>query len=276
MTDVNRAVRIEADARKEPAPMPADERLRDDTWWYGPIAMAAFLVFWELAVMYGSIPELFLPRPSVVVVTLYDLFATKGLAYDLGVTLIRIFGGFLLAAAVGIGLGLLMGMSRRIYAVADIFVAALYPVPKIALVPLLVIWLGTGNTFQIALSALGCIFPILVNTIIGVRQCDEGLVLAARDLGASPVQIQRKVVLPAAIPAIFGGLRLALGISIILVVAAEMQTARYGLGAKLQFAGQVLETGQVFAILLLLAIIGILLTKGQDRLANLVNRWRAN
>jgi ABC-type nitrate/sulfonate/bicarbonate transport system permease component len=256
MTDVNRAILIVNDKPK--TPLPADERLRDDTWWYGPVAMACFLVFWEVSVMYGSIPELFLPRPSLVVVTLYDLFATKGLVYDLGITLYRIFGGFFLAAFVGIGL------------------AALYPVPKIALVPLLVIWLGTGNAFQIALSALGCIFPILVNTIIGVRQCDEGLILAARDLGASPVQIQRKVVLPAAIPAIFGGLRLALGISIILVVAAEMQTARYGLGAKLQAAGQVLETGQVFAILLLLAVLGILLTKGQDRLGNLVNRWRAN
>jgi ABC-type nitrate/sulfonate/bicarbonate transport system permease component len=271
MTDIKATI----DTARE-APPVADERLRDDTWWYGPVAMVLFLLFWEVSVRFGDIPEIFLPRPSLVVVTLYDLFARKGLAFDLALTLYRIFGGFLLAAVIGIALGLLMGMSKRIYAVADIFVAAIYPVPKIALVPLLVIWLGTGNAFQIALSALGCIFPILVNTIIGVRQCDEGLILAARDLGATPVQIQRKVVLPAAIPAIFGGLRLALGISIILVVAAEMQTARFGLGAKLQMAGQVLETGQVFAILLLLSILGILLSKGQDRLGALVNRWRAN
>ncbi|WP_439574835.1 ABC transporter permease [Phreatobacter sp.] len=274
MTDANRAIAMATD--KPDAPLPVDERLTDDTWWYGPVAMTAFLIFWEVSVWWGDIPELFLPRPSLVVVTLYDLFARKGLIWDLAITCYRIFGGFLLAAVIGIGLGLLMGMSRRIYATADIFVAALYPVPKIALLPLLVIWLGTGNIFLIVLSALGCIFPILVNTIIGVRQCDEGLILAARDLGASQVQIQRKVVLPAAIPAIFGGLRLALGISIILVVAAEMQTARYGLGAQLQLAGQVLETGQVFAILLLLAVLGILLTKGQDKLGNLVNRWRAN
>ncbi|MBR1222495.1 ABC transporter permease [Bradyrhizobium sp. U87765 SZCCT0131] len=270
MTDVNHL------ATDIAAPKPvADERLRDDTWWYGPVAIACFLAFWELAVRLGNIPEIFLPRPSLVVVALYDLFAHKQLLYDLFITLVRIFGGFFLAAIVGITLGLLMGMSRRIYAIADIFVAALYPVPKIALLPLLVIWLGTGNAFQIALSALGCIFPILINTIIGVKQCDEGLILAARDLGASKVQIQRKVVLPAAVPAIFGGLRLALGISIILVVAAEMQTARYGLGAKLQLAGQVLETGQVFAILLLLAIIGIALTKVQDRIGAVVDRWRA-
>jgi NitT/TauT family transport system permease protein len=273
MTQVEESARAEAETSK--SMQKAEVRLRDDTWWYGPVAMALFLAFWEVGVRVGNVPEVFLPRPSLVVVTLYELFAYKQLAYDLVMTLYRIFGGFVLAAIIGIGLGLLMGMSRRIYAICDIFIAAIYPVPKIALLPLLVIWLGTGNAFQIALSALGCIFPILINTIIGVRQCDEGLILAARDLGATAMQVQRKVVLPAAVPAIFGGLRLALGISIILVVAAEMQTARYGLGAKLQLAGQVLETGQVFAILLLLAVMGIALTKAQDRIGNIVDRWRA-
>ncbi len=253
-----------------------DERLRDDTWWYGPVAMIAFLAFWEVAVYLADIPELYLPRPSVIAVTLYDLFAHKGLLYDMMLTLYRIFGGFFLAAFVGIALGIAMGTSKRIHATFDIFISAIYPVPKISLVPLLVIWLGSGNIFQIVLSALGCVFPILVNTIIGVKQCDEGLILAARDLGATRSQIQRKIVLPAAVPAIFGGLRLALGISIILIVAAEMQTAKYGLGARLQLAGQILETGQVFAILLLLAIIGILLTKGQNQLDRLISRWRTN
>ena len=276
MSDTNRSATISAEDAIVKETQADQERLRDDTWYYGPIAMALFLVFWEVSVIVAEIPELYLPRPSIVVTTLVDLFLHKNLAYDLGLTMFRIFGGFFLAAVVGIALGILMGMSRRIYAICDIFVAAIYPVPKISLVPLLVIWLDSGDAFQIALSALGCVFPILVNTIIGVRQCDEGLILAARDLGASRVQIQRKVVLPAAVPAIFGGLRLALGISIILVVAAEMQTARFGLGAKLQLAGQILETGQVFAILLLLSILGVLLTKGQEKLDRLVSRWRTN
>ena len=166
------------------------------------------------------------------------MIAKKGLLVDLAVTLYRIFAGFFLAAAVGITLGILMGTSRRLYAICDIFIAAIYPIPKISLLPLIVIWLGTGNTSLVALSALACIFPILVNTIIGVRQCDEGLILAARDLGATRGQIQRKIVLPAAIPSIFAGLRLALGISIIMVVAAEMQLSKYGIGARLTFAGQ--------------------------------------
>ena len=200
MSNVDRSVALSS-SDVAPPTAAADERLRDDTWYYGPVAMAIFLVFWEISVIVAKVPELYLPRPSIVVVTLFELFAQKNLAYDLGLTLFRIFGGFFFAAVFGIGLGILMGMSRRIYAICDIFVAAIYPVPKISLVPLLVIWLGSGNAFQIALSALGCLFPILVNTIIGVRQCDEGLILAARDLGATRVQIQRKVVLPAAVPA---------------------------------------------------------------------------
>lgn len=254
----------------------ANQRLKDEYRLYGPIALILSLVAWEAFVDISKIPELYLPAPSLVVVTLYKLFVDKGLLYDLYVTLYRIFGGFFLASFVGVGLGILMGTSKRMNAILDPFVAAIYPLPKISLVPLLIIWLGSGDAFQIVLSALGCVFPILVNTILGVRQCDEGLVLAARDLGASHSQILRKVVLPAAIPSIFSGLRLALGIAIILVVAAEMQTARYGLGAKLNLAGQILETGQVFAILLLLAILGILLTKGQQALDRLLSRWRAN
>ena len=257
---------------------PTDEErappTRDEFWFYGPIAMSLFIVVWELATTWSDVPELYLPRPSVIVAALCDLIVNKGLLVDLGVTLYRIFAGFFLAAAIGIVLGILMGTSRRMYAICDIFIAAIYPIPKISLLPLIVIWLGSGNMSLVALSALACIFPILVNTIVGVRQCDEGLILAARDLGATRGQIQRKVVLPAAIPSIFAGLRLALGISIIMVVAAEMQLSKFGIGARLTHSGSVLETGQVFAMLILLAIVGIALTKAQDRIDRLIGRWR--
>jgi NitT/TauT family transport system permease protein len=236
--------------------------------------MAVFILVWEAATYLSDVPELFLPRPSVIVVALYDLIFNRGLLVDLGVTLYRIFAGFLIAAVIGIVLGVLMGTSRRMYAICDIFIAAIYPIPKISLLPLIVIWLGSGNTSLIALNALACVFPILVNTIVGVRQCDEGLILAARDLGATRSQIQRKVVLPAAIPSIFAGARLALGISIIMVVAAEMQLSKFGIGARLTHSGSVLETGQVFAMLILLAVVGIVLTKGQEMLDRFIGRWR--
>lgn len=263
-----------AGASAKPAP-PRAARRRDETWFYGPLAMAVFLLGWEVAVHVSGIPELFLPAPSAVVTSLVRLFLEKGLAYDMGLTLWRIFGGFLLGSMVGVVLGVLMGTSRKFFAASDIFVAAIYPVPKISLVPLLVIWLGTGDLFLIVLAALGGLFPVLVSTMTGVKQTDPGLILAARDLGASRAQILRHVVIPGAVPAIFAGLRLGLGISIILIVAAEMQTARYGLGAKLQLAGQILETGDVFAILLLLSIIGVVLTKAQGMADRFVSRWRA-
>lgn len=246
----------------------------DNVHWYGVVAVIVFLAFWEFAVRFGRVPELYLPRPTLILVTLYDMFARGGLIWDFLITFYRIFAGFAIGAVVGIGTGLLMGTSRKINAVGDVFLAAVYPIPKIALVPLLIIWLGTGNSFQIALSALGCFFPIVINTILGVQQCDPGLILAARDMDATDRQIKWKVILPSAIPSIFAGLRLALGVAIILVVAAEMITAKYGLGARLSAASQILETGQIFAILLLLAIFGVTISKTQNAIDRVVGRWR--
>ncbi len=244
--------------------------------WHGWAALALALVAWEIGAWLAKVPELYLPRPSVIIVSLYDLFAHGALTKDLGYTLVRIFGGFALAVVTGVTIGIWMGTSDKVRSVGDIFVAALYPLPKVTLIPLLIIWLGTGEAFQITISWLGAIFPIIVNTVLGVQECDRGLVLAARDLRASERQVRWKVMLPSAIPHIFAGFRLGLGVSIVLVVAAEMVTGRTGLGARLFLSGQVLETGQVFAILLLLALLGIALTKGQDMIDAALGRWRAD
>ncbi|MGH7000147.1 MAG: ABC transporter permease, partial [Stellaceae bacterium] len=172
--------------------------------------------------------------------------------------------------------GIWMGTSRSMEAIGDVFIAALYPLPKVTLIPLFIIWLGSGETFQLTLSWLGAIFPVVVNTLLGVKQCDKGLILAARDLGASDRQVRWRVMLPSAVPHVFAGLRLGLGVSIILVVAAEMVTGRNGLGARLYVAGQVLETGQVFAILVLLAALGVALSKAQDALDRAIGNWRGD
>lgn len=244
--------------------------------WQGWVALVLVLIAWEAFVRLADIPILYLPGPSAIIVALYDLFVHGGLWRDLLITLGRIFGGFAIACVTGIALGIWMGTSRNVEAIGDIFVAALYPLPKVTLIPLFIIWLGEGETFQMTLSWLGAIFPIVVNTLLGVKECDKGLMLAARDLGASENQIRWRVILPSAIPHIFAGLRLGLGVSIILVVAAEMVTGRTGLGARLYLAGQVLETGQVFAILLLLAILGIAVSKGQDAIDQALSNWRSD
>jgi NitT/TauT family transport system permease protein len=240
----------------------------------GWIAVAFVLIGWEAVVAGARLNPIYLPRPSQILLALITMFKTGGLLSDLLATLARIFGGFVIALVAGTLLGIWMATSERVSAIADNFIAALYPLPKVTLIPLLIIWLGTGGPFMLAISALGAIFPIVINTVLGIRQCDSGLILAARDLGATNRQVIGMVLLPSAIPSIFAGVRLGLGVSIILVVAAEMVVGKVGLGARLYLAGQVLETEQVFAVLIVLAILGIAVTKAQDLIDVRLNQWR--
>ncbi len=257
-----------------PVPVKPAAALLDDPRVLGWGSVVLVLVAWELTALLTGVNRLYLPRPTQIVVALFDMFANGRLTVDLGYTLYRIFAGFFIALAVGVVLGIWIATAPRVRAVADMFIAALYPLPKVTLIPLLIIWLGTGGPFMLTISALGAIFPIIINTVLGVRQCDPGLVLAARDLGASHRQVMRLVLLPSAIPSIFAGVRLGLGVSIILVVAAEMVVGKFGLGARLYLAGQVLETEQVFAVLIVLAALGIAVTKLQDQIDVWLGRWR--
>ena len=246
----------------------------DDTRVLGWGSVALVILVWEVAARISGVSPLYLPRPTQIIVALIEMFRNGGLILDLGWTLYRIFAGFAFAVVVGALLGVWIATSFRVRAIADMFIAMLYPLPKVTLIPLLVIWLGTGGPFMLTISFLGAIFPIVINTVLGVRQCDPGLVLAARDLGATQQQIVRNVLLPSAIPSIFAGIRLGLGVSIILVVAAEMVVGKLGLGARLYLSGQILETEQVFAVLIVLATLGIVVTKTQDWIDKKLGRWR--
>ena len=168
-----------------------------------------------------------------------------------------------------------MGMSRIVARIADPWIAALYPLPKIALIPLLVIWLGTGEEYKIVISAVTAFFPIVISSYSGIRQADRGLIKAAQDLGANRRQIQMKVVIPAAIPSIFAGLHLGMGVTIILVVAAEMigGAGHSGMGNLLIRAGQVMETEKVFASLVVLALVGAIVIKLQKWIDRKVAPW---
>jgi NitT/TauT family transport system permease protein len=171
-----------------------------------------------------------------------------------------------------------MGMSRIVARVADTWIAALYPLPKISLIPLLIIWLGTGEAYKIVISAVTAFFPIVISTYSGIRQVDRDLIKAAKDLGADQRQIQLKVVIPAAIPSILAGLQLGMGVTIILVVAAEMigTSAHGGIGYLLISAGQLMETEKVFASLVVLAVVGALIIKLQQWTDRKVAPWAAH
>ncbi len=239
------------------------------------LSVIGFLVAWQLFVDMRHIPSIYLPSPIAIAKALVAMIEDGSIASNLSMTLMRIFSGFLIAAVFGIIVGLLMGMSRLFERVADPWIAALYPLPKISLIPLLVIWLGTGESYKIIISAITAFFPIVMSTYAGVRQVDSGLIKAARDLGASRSQVQLKVVLPASIPSIFSGLQLGMGVAIILVVAAEMigSSGQGGMGYLLINAGQVMDTERVFASLVVLTLMGAFIIKGQQWLERKLAPW---
>ncbi len=241
------------------------------------LVVIAVLLGWELLVRWHGIAPIYLPAPSSIATYLFRMIANGSIEFNLGVTLLRIFAGFAVAAITGVTLGVLMGMSRMVARIADPWIAALYPLPKIALIPLLVIWLGTGEVYKIVISAITAFFPIVISTYAGIRQTDQGLIKAARDLGANRRQIQMKIVIPAAIPSIFAGLHLGMGVTIILVVAAEMigSSSQSGMGFLLIQAGQVMETEKVFASLIVLAVVGALVIKLQEWIDRKVAPWTA-
>jgi len=239
------------------------------------LTIVAAVVAWEALVRLRGIAPIYLPAPSSVFVYLSRMIADGSMPYHLGITLLRIFVGFALAAVCGIVLGVLMGMSRTVARVADVWIAALYPLPKISLIPLLIIWVGTGEAYKIVISAISAFFPIVISTYAGIRQTDRGLIKAAKDLGANARQIQLKVVIPGAIPSIFAGLHLGMGIAIILVVAAEMigGSSQGGMGWLLISSGQVMETEKVFASLIVLAVVGAVVIKLQQWIDRKVAPW---
>jgi NitT/TauT family transport system permease protein len=241
------------------------------------LSVVVFVLLWELLVHWRGIAPIFLPAPSSIAVYLWRMIADGTMEYHLGVTLLRIFAGFLIAAIAGIALGMLMGMSRIVSRIADLWISALYPLPKISLIPLLIIWLGTGEAYRIVISAITAFFPIVISTYSGIRLADRGLIKAAKDLGANTRQIQFNVVIPAALPSILSGLQLGMGVTIILIVAAEMigGSSQSGMGYLLINSGQVMETDKVFASLVVLAVMGGVIIKLQQWFDRKVAPWVA-
>jgi NitT/TauT family transport system permease protein len=239
------------------------------------LSVVLFIVLWEAAVRWRAIPPIILPPPTSIFRYLMAMIADGSLPLNLAITFLRILAGFAVAGLLGVMLGVVMGMSRLISRILDPWIAALYPLPKISLIPLLIIWLGTGETYILTISAITAFFPVVISTYSGIRQTDQGLVKAARDLGANERQVQMKVVIPAALPSISAGLQLGMGVTIILVVAAEMigGSNQSGMGYLLVHYGQVMETEKVFASLLVLAVFGGIIMKTQAAIDRLLAPW---
>ena len=240
----------------------------------GTISMLVFLSFWEASVDFGWVNPLFTSSPSRIVRTAIEMFADQSFYAHLEVSAEEFFSGFALAIVIGVPLGILMGWYSRVDAVLDPFVSALYATPRIALLPLVMIWFGIGLMSKIAIVFLGAIFPILVNTITGVRTVNADFVKVARSFGSNDWQMFLTVVLPSSVPLLLTGLRLGLGHALVGIVVGEMYGATHGLGFLIATAGARFQTDKVMVGIIIIAAAGIVMTELLRLIERRFERWR--
>jgi NitT/TauT family transport system permease protein len=261
---------------------PADTRLRDGSpgrqpffgRWLPAAIVAVILAAWEVAVRSGELSALFFPAPSVIVRTLIRLLIDGTLVANVGATLSRVLVGFLLGGIPGVMLGLLMGWSRRLHAVVDPFIAAAHPGPKIAILPLIMIIFGIGESSKMIVVAVATFFPILLNTMAGVRHIHPIHFEVARNYGAGLGKIFTRVVIPGSLPLILTGMRLALNIALLLTIAVELVAAENGLGAMVWLAWETLRTEELYASIVMAAALGICFKLILHRLMQYLVPWR--
>jgi ABC-type nitrate/sulfonate/bicarbonate transport system permease component len=249
---------------------------RHEKWLLGTISMTLFLAFWETAVALQWVNPLFTSSPSRIVRTAFDMFADGSIIEHIEVSAHEFVIGYGLAVIVGVPLGILMGWYSRVDAVLEPFVSALYATPRIALLPLILIWLGIGIASKIAIVFLGAVFPIVVNTVTGVRTVEADFVKVARSFGCNDRQLFWTVVLPSSVPMLLAGLRLGLGHALVGIVVGEMYGATKGLGFLIATAGARFQTDQVMVGIILIAGAGVLLTELLRAIERRFERWRPN
>lgn len=240
----------------------------------GIIVFVLLLALVEWGTRAGWIGNLTLPRPSDVALTLVDLARSGLLWVHLGPSLARLAVGSVLGVSVGIGVGVMIGLFSHARAGLVPLVAALFPIPKIALLPLFVIWFGIDEASKYALIALGTFTPTVVATYGAVDNVDRTLIRMGQSFGLSWLSIVRKIVMPGALPGILSGLRVSIAIGIILLVAAEMLGAQYGIGAYVLQAGALYDLERLFAGVVILSALGVVTSAAIGFLERRLLVWR--
>jgi ABC-type nitrate/sulfonate/bicarbonate transport system permease component len=221
--------------------------------WASPILL---IILWELVGRFGFVDPFFLPQPTSIIKAMVRMTADGELLKHIEASLFRALSGYALAAVLGMGLGIAICWSRFIENVLDPIFELMRPISTLGLVPLMIIWFGIGNGSKIAIVLKACFFPILLNTIAGIRGVNLKLIQAGRSLGANEFQIWTKVIIPAAMPVIFTGMRISTAISMLAIVGVEMFSADSGLGFVIIDSQRVFATDRMFVGILMLSFIG--------------------
>jgi ABC-type nitrate/sulfonate/bicarbonate transport system permease component len=241
----------------------------------GAAGVTIFLIVWELV---GNVLQLinpmFMSAPSLIAKAAIDLFSTGEIYNDLYISGTELLGGYLLSAVVAIPFGIMVGWYKKMSYIFDPFINAMNATPRVALLPLVIIWLGIGILSKVGIIFLGAVFPILINSRDGVKTTPLNLLNAARSFGASEWMIFKAVVLPSTIPFILSGLRQGLGRAIVGVMVGELYAATAGIGFMITVAGATFQTDKVFVGVLVFALTGMIGTEILAKVEKRFDKWR--
>lgn len=236
-------------------------------------AVIVFFLLWEMIARAGLVKPILISSPSRILSAGAWLFE-NGLWTDIATSLLEFTFGYFMAVLIAIPLGLAMGWSPRLNAIIDPFAQALNATPRIALVPVIMIWLGIGMASKVAVVFLGAFFPILLSAVAGVQNTDDLLIRCARSFGATNRQLFRTVIVPSSIPWLITGMRVGVGRAVVGVVVAELIAATAGVGHMMSVAGATFQTDKVFVGILMLAGFGYLTSSLLLRIEKRYQGWK--
>jgi len=242
--------------------------------WRSAAGFAFVLAVWQLLATIGWINAVLLPSPLRVIETFAEMLRDGTLMRHVTASIERVLVGFVLAAATGLTFGVILGWFRTLSDFAKPVFEALRPIPPIAWTPIAILWFGIGNAPSYFLVFIGAVFPVFVNTFAAVRNIDRTQINAALCLGAHPRMVIFDVLIPASLPVIFPGLRIALGVGWMCVVAAELIAAQSGLGYMIQQSRMLLQTHQVVTGMIAIGMIGFAMNALMSLLERRLIPWR--
>jgi len=244
--------------------------------WLYLISPIGLLVVWQVLLMMGFGDRRFIPAPTDIAVRFWELTISGELLVHTAATLYRVIVGYFIGAIPGIAVGLLMAMYRPVRVFFDPLIAALFPIPKVALMPLLLLAFGFGDASKIALVATAVFFPVVVNTYAGAVTIDKIYWDVAKNYGASSYVMFTRVVFFGALPLIFAGLKIALAVSIVILVAAEFVASKSGLGYLIWNSWELLQVDYMFVGIVVIGFLGLIFSVLFQELENYFVPWKAD
>lgn len=240
---------------------------------FSAITFAAFLLIWELAARAGWISSTFFPPPTKIWDAILKLIGNGEMASALGATLLRFAVGLISGSLMGALLGLMMGWWPRLQVFLDPFIAAVYPIPKIAIFPLLMIIFGLGEGSKFVAILLAAFFPMLVTSLAGVQQINKVYFEVGQNYGARGWQVLTHILLPGSLPSLMTGLRLSTNMAFVIAISVEVISAKTGLGVLLWFGWQTFRVNELYAVLVVISLLGIVLNYLLERLTQGLIPW---